>query len=153
MKTQNEEHLDFGDGAISAKIASLTFIQAIISRMASNSLKIKTFFIGFLSVFITIKTNFTGVTILSYLIPVMITFCACYLDAYYLMQERIFRHVYNIKSQIKPGINENFFDIKELIKESNKKETILDAIKSPSIRPFYLTSLAFIVLINWSIHA
>ncbi|MCL6388870.1 hypothetical protein EXT55_22115 [Pectobacterium carotovorum subsp. carotovorum] len=149
----NEEKLDLGDGSISAKIASLTFIQAIVARMASNSLKIKTFFIGFLGVFITIKTNFTGVTTLSYLIPLIIAICSCYLDSYYLMQERIFRHVYNEKSQIKPNIEENFFNIKDSIKENSSKETIIKTMKSPSITPFYLTSLLFIVLINWSVHA
>lgn len=150
---RNESEQDFGDGSIAAKIASLTFLQNIISRMAGNSLKIKTFFIGFLGVFITIKTSFTGITALSYIIPLIITICACYLDSYYLTQERIFRHVYNEKSAKKPDENTNFFEIKEEIANNREKENVIKTMKSPAIRPFYLTSLLFIILINWSIHA
>lgn len=148
-----ESGQDFGDGSISAKIASLTFLQGIISRMASNSLKIKTFFIGFLGVFITIKTSFTGITTLSYVIPLIITICACYLDSYYLTQERIFRHIYNEKSAKKPTGDTNFFEIKEEIKNNKDKENVISTMKSPAIYPFYLTSFLFIILINWSIHA
>lgn len=76
----------------------LSTLQAIVSRMATNSVNCKTWCITLTSALLVVladkgKVNFVWVA----LIPVLLF---CFLDAYYLAQERAFRESYSCRQKI-----------------------------------------------------
>lgn len=73
------------------KIKHLEFIQEAINRMGSNSFKIKTSAITFVSASILSSTQNSSYALAS--IPAVLIFWL--LDSYYLQQERKFRGLYN----------------------------------------------------------
>jgi len=139
---QSTEHSDYG---LPAKIASLTNLQSVITRMASNSQMMKTWAITIVTGFIAIKSTLGGLGCLAYLVPLLLCFCFSYLDAYYLSQERIFRCVYNELASILVGTNHNYLNFSPEIKKHKDEEnnSLKKCYKSPSVIYFYLP-LAFI---------
>ncbi|EMF8479017.1 hypothetical protein ABM000_07590 [Morganella morganii] len=149
IENLQSEHRDDG---LPAKVASLTSLQAIIARMASNSQLMKTWAITIVTGFIAIKSTFGGLGYLSYLVPFFLCFSFSYLDSYYLSQERIFRDVYNKLAEMPVGSNVNYLNFKDEIIYSSKKEgnSIIDCYKSPSVIYFYIPMviIATIILIK-----
>ncbi len=75
------------------KIKHLEFIQAVITRMNTNSFQIKSWTVTIVSALLAIYASSKNVNfILIGLLPVIVFWL---LDAYYLMQERKFRGLYN----------------------------------------------------------
>lgn len=139
---QSIEHSDYG---LPAKVAALTNLQSIITRMASNSQLMKTWAITIVTGFIAIKSTLGGLGCLSYVVPLLLCFCFSYLDSYYLSQERIFRCVYNELASIVVGSSHNYLNFSPEVKKhkDEEKNSVRNCYKSPSILYFY-APLAFI---------
>ena len=79
-------------------IKHLEFIQSVIIRMNTNSFQIKSWCVAIVSALLAVSASSKDVLfILVAIIPVIIFW---FLDAYYLMQERKFRGLYNDVSKI-----------------------------------------------------
>ncbi len=119
-----------------SNIKHLEFIQAVITRMNTNSFQIKgwaiTIAAALLAVFASTKNE---LFILVSLLPVAVFW---FLDTYYLMQERKFRGLYNDVA----GVSENPKDIKEFEMRPDLyvggKYSYFDVFKSPTILRLYL---------------
>jgi hypothetical protein len=124
----------------------LGFLQGIIARMATNSSNCKTWCVTLVSALLIFiadknKPNFTWIA----LIPIVLF---CFLDAFYLGEERAFRDSYNdfVQQMNTQGITTaNIFKIspprgfKPLI-------ATLSSLLSFAIYPFYLSLLLMIGL-------
>ena len=75
------------------KIQHLEFIQNIINRMNSNSFQIKEWMITIVSALLALYANNSNEAFI--FVAVIPTSLFWYLDAYYLLQERRFRELYN----------------------------------------------------------
>ena len=75
------------------KIQHLEFIQNIINRMNLNSFQIKEWMITIVSALLALYANSDNVAYI--FVAIVPTFLFWYLDAYYLLQERRFRELYN----------------------------------------------------------
>lgn len=75
------------------KLKHLEFIQTIIARMANNSFLIKGWSVTIAAAFFALaaKDSDQIFSVLA-IFPILVFW---YLDAYYLRQERLFRHLYN----------------------------------------------------------
>ncbi|RWX75348.1 hypothetical protein, partial [Pseudomonas aeruginosa] len=77
-----------------SKIAHLTFVQGVISRMAANSFLVKGWTIALVAALLAIgadKLTFSYLIIV--LVPVILFW---WLDAFYLHQETLYRKLYEI---------------------------------------------------------
>jgi hypothetical protein len=136
----------------------LNILQGVITRMATNSANCKTWCITLVSALIVLiadkgKTNLTPIA----LIPVLLF---CFLDAYYLGQERAFREAYNEFVQrlhapiptpndpkaIIPATTTDLFRIAPK-RGFNVVTYTVDALKSFAIYPFYLSLLAMLAIV------
>ncbi|MEB7926099.1 hypothetical protein NGJ69_20700 [Atlantibacter hermannii] len=140
MREKESVQPEFRDDGITAKIATLTNLQAIITRMASNSQLMKTWAITVITGFIAIKSTLGGLGCLSYFVPLILCFAFSYLDSYYLSQERVFRNVYNELASKLVGTETNYLDFKDEIKKSslNPENHLKHCYKSSSIAFFYI---------------
>lgn len=118
------------------KINHLEMIQAIITRMNSNSFMLKGWAVTLVAgVFALASKEANKFYFLIAFIPV-ITFWG--LDAYYLLQERLYRSLYNIVREL----NENDIDFsmntnrEEIL--NNEKNSFGSCLKSDTILCFYL---------------
>ena len=126
-------------------IKHLEFIQAVITRMNTNSFQIKgwaiTIVAALLAVFASTKNK---LFILVSLFPVVVFW---FLDAYYLMQERKFRGLYNDVA----GVSENPKDIKEFEMRPDLyvggKYSYFDVFKSSTILRLYLPLVLCLICI------
>jgi len=139
---------EYDDDGMQSKISALTNIQSIITRMATNSLTMKTWSVTVITGFIAIKSSLGGLGCLGYLVPLLVCFCFSYLDSYYLSQERIFRGVYNELASILVGSGYNYLNFSSEIKkqESDINNSLRMCYRSSSIKYFYLP-MAFLSLI------
>ncbi len=120
-------------------IKHLEFIQAVITRMNTNSFQIKgwtiTIVAALLAVFASTKKD---LFILVSLLPVIAFW---FLDSYYLLQERKFRGLYNDIA----GVTKGPKDIKEFEMRPDLyvggKYSYFDVFKSPTILRLYLPLL------------
>jgi len=117
-------------------IKHLEFIQAVITRMNTNSFHIKGWTITIVAAFLAVfaSTN-NELFILVSLLPVAVFWI---LDAYYLMQERKFRGLYNDVA----GVSKSPKDIKEFEMRPDLyiggKYSYFDVFKSSTILRLYL---------------
>lgn len=81
------------DSITARRLKYLEMIQAIITRMASNSFLIKAWNLTLISAIFAFSEKISQVFVASY-IPVVVFWL---LDAYYLSQERSFRNLWNAK--------------------------------------------------------
>lgn len=115
----------------------LEFIEATISRMAGNSLKIKGLSVTLTTAFIALVKDLENpMMCLSIIFPI---FALGFLDAYYLRFERKFRGVYssviNRDGKVKPyGMPIN--------KYTSGKYSFCSCLKSGSVLLFYLALIA-----------
>ena len=123
-------------------IKSMEFCQAIIKRMASNSFRLKQWFLLAVTAMFTVFSKvvfFENIKFhienLFFLAPLIVFPC---LDAYYLQQERLFREIYNdfMKCINNNKTIRNPFDMKPT-KEQRGQFSIWNVIFSISIAPFY----------------
>ena len=113
----------------SCKIKHLEFIQNIITRMNSNSFTIKGWMVTIVSALLALYANSSNeIFIFIAIVPVFIFWV---LDAYYLMQERIFRNLYNdvIHDRITPVFS---------MKPKDNTVCYFEVLWSKTIWPLYL---------------
>lgn len=136
IEKNSSEHNDDG---LTAKIASLTILQGIVSRMASNSQMMKTWAITIVTGFIAIKSTLGGIGCFTNLVPVLVCCAFSFLDAYYLSQERVFRSVYNKLSEIPVGSGAHYLAFRQEIKSAiqQPKNKVKACYTSLSIICFY----------------
>jgi hypothetical protein len=119
------------------KLKHLEFIQLVISRMAMNSFLLKgwtlTITTAFIAFFADKNLNFFVVYF-----PVILFW---FLDAYFLWQEKLFRHLYDeVREQKENEINFS-------MKIKPKKENFLNVFTSITLVLFYLGVIATIILL------
>ncbi|ENR5393956.1 hypothetical protein ACEWIT_003772 [Providencia rettgeri] len=126
------------------KITGLGFLQTIISRMANNSFYIKGWVLTLFLAIIVLKkeTSYSSCTLEISIILVTLLFC--FLDAYYLQQERVFRAIYNHLSTSKNN-NDNFLNLNP--KDYSFNISYISSFSSPSIWLFYIAIIASTVLV------
>ncbi|MFO1431004.1 MAG: hypothetical protein U1F76_12795 [Candidatus Competibacteraceae bacterium] len=126
----------------------VTILQAIISRMASNSAACKTWCITLVSAILVIvadkgKPEYVWIT----MIPIVLFL---FLDSYYLGLERFFREVYNTFINKLQSDKATINDVFTVGVDTSFKETItfiFRALWSVSIWPFYgLLGLMLIII-------
>ena len=124
-------------------IKHLEFVQAVITRMNTNSFQIKgwtiTIVAALLAIFASTKNE---LFILVSLFPVIVFW---FLDTYYLTQERKFRGLYSDIA----GISENPKNLKEFEMRPDLyvggKYSYFNVFKSPTILPLYLPLILFLI--------
>jgi hypothetical protein len=138
----------------------LDLIQAIVTRMASNSFQVKTWLIGILSALIafekdTIFAQAAGEKLLSIqmnaflFLPIL---CFWYLDAFFLSTEKLYRELYKWVVKYRPVTDAYLYDLntfkrkvedveEDLMKPGN---SISDMMRSKTLLPFYLMPLFFV---------
>lgn len=122
------------------KLKHLEFVQGAISRMSSNSFKIKGWYITVITAIIalTVETNNYLYLLVGY-IPIMLFWA---LDSYYLQQERRFTEVYKIVS----GESEDKIDFD--MNKQIKGQCILKVAFSKTIWPLYvIPAILFMIIL------
>lgn len=131
------------NGNLTAKIASLSTLQTIITRMATVSVSIKTIYITVFGFFISGYWLDGGFVIWQkYLTFFFVMFFFIILDSYYLSVEKKYRFVYEALSEKDVDGVVNFFIWKPYYKNFQ-----LDALKSFSVWGFYISVFAIYVLV------
>lgn len=132
------------------KVTGLGFLQSIISRMANNSFYIKGWVLTLFLAIIVLKKEISYSSCTLEIAIIMVTLLFCFLDAYYLQQEKIFRELYNYLSGSEKK-DENFLNINpksEKYKDvKDIKSPYIKSFKSPSILLFYIAIIASTILI------
>lgn len=130
----------------------LSILQAIVSRMATNSANCKTWCVTLVSAILVIvadkgKADYIWIT----LIPVLLFF---FLDAYYLGLERDFRSLYNkFIRNIHTG-NVSADEVFTISVEGSFAHTavlVANSMLSPSIFPFYTLLLVMLVVARFKV--
>jgi hypothetical protein len=124
----------------------LNLLQAIITRMATNSSNCKNWCITIVSALLVFiadkgKTNFISIA----LIPILLF---CFLDAYYLAQERAFRESYNTFVKTMHTGEATPQDLFKITPQRgfNIATYTLNALTSFAIYPFYLSLLTMLAI-------
>jgi hypothetical protein len=138
-------------GESAAVQSHLGMVQAIVTRMATNSVNCKTWCISLVSAILVIiadkgPPDYAWIA----LIPVVL-FLA--LDAYYLGQERAFRDSYNhfVRSLHDGTITPQDLFVIRPMRGFNVVQALLKATLSFAVYPFYLTLAATIAIARFLI--
>lgn len=122
------------------KIKHLEFIQAIITRMNSNSFQIKNWAITIIAAFLALYVSGSSPEyILAAIVPTLVFW---FLDAYYLQQERMFRRLYN-----DVVAERRVADFSMPINEY--RECFWSAFFSRTIGVLYFVVMLFLLLLYW----
>ncbi len=122
-------------------IEELKILQGVINRMAQNSLECKKWTlalaVGVLSLKIEAISHLYGLCVLGVLLA-----CFYFLDAYYLMQERLFREQWLIKNRLKT--DERLF---EVFPAHQTCRCVLYSctMRSPSLFPYWALGLCLVI--------
>ncbi|WRG46289.1 hypothetical protein E5E39_07055 [Helicobacter pylori] len=123
-------------------IEELKILQGVINRMAQNSLECKKWtlalVVGVLSLKVEAISNFYGLCVLGVLLA-----CFYLLDAYYLMQERLFREQYQwlIKNRLKT--DERLFEVFPA-HQTCQSTQFLSAMRSFSLFSYWVLGLCLV---------
>ncbi|RVZ85124.1 hypothetical protein [Helicobacter pylori] len=123
-------------------IEELKILQGIINRMAQNSLECKKWtlalVVGVLSLKIEAISNSYGLCFLGVLL-----LCFWFLDAYYLMQEKLFREQYQwlIKNRLKT--DERLFEVFPTHQTCQSMQ-LLSSMFSISLLPYWVLALCLV---------
>ncbi|OOQ06042.1 hypothetical protein KVC78_06950 [Helicobacter pylori] len=123
-------------------IEELKILQGVINRMVQNSLECKKWtlalVVGVLSLKIESISNSYGLCVLRVLL-----LCFWFLDAYYLMQEKLFREQYRwlIKNRLKT--DERLFEVFPA-HQTCQLIQLLSAMRSPSLFPYWALGLCLV---------
>lgn len=135
------------------KVAGLSFLQSIVSRMANNSFYIKGWDLTLFVAIIALKKDITHYGNYLFIALFVSSVMFFFLDAYYLQQERIFRKIYNYLAEKDVG-DTNFFKlnpscyIEDFRKQDMdvKKLSYCDALSSRAHLMFHIPLIAFVFL-------
>lgn len=126
------------------KLKFLEFIQSIITRMNANSFQTKAMCIAIISALFAIYATTQNPHII--LITFMPLVICCFLDSYYLWQERRFRALYS--EVIKKNNKIKDFDLSAFVNYHKGFLSYLNTFLSISIWLFYI-SIGVCSLILW----
>ncbi|WRF77942.1 hypothetical protein FNE38_07100 [Helicobacter pylori] len=124
-------------------VEELKILQSVINRMAQNSLECKKWtlalVVGVLSLKIEAISNLYGLCVLRVLL-----LCFWFLDAYYLMQEKLFREQYRwlIKNRLKTDAR--LFEVFPIHQTCQLTQS-LSAMRSFSLFPYWVLGLCLVV--------
>ncbi len=133
----------------------LNSIQNVISRLAQNSFRVKTWYPAIFSAVILIgfaySDSFVKLLIYSMLIIILIAFW--YLDSYYLREERLFRRLYNEKveeynDETQRGKMKIFeMNVKEISEEEQRTIRIMISISELCFYiPFLIVLIGLLIM-------
>lgn len=125
----------------------ISLIEEIIKRMANNTFIIKGWAITVISALLTLGTSLK-INFSIYIIIIVIDVAFCFLDCFYLRQERLYRNLYSYVIKCSKDENEqiDYYNLNASL-YSNKRTRYVNVICSKSILPLYgmLVILIFIV--------
>ncbi len=113
----------------------LEFIQAIVSRMASNLFFLRGWTITLIAALLALFIKGNGSNYVIYFLIILIL-VFWILDGYFLSQERLFRDLYNHVRKLKEEEIDFSMDISEYKKY--KKNTLIHMMFSSTLLVFYL---------------
>ncbi|MCQ2710244.1 hypothetical protein JT073_04410 [Helicobacter pylori] len=123
-------------------IEELKILQGVINRMAQNSLECKKWtlalVVGVLSLKIEAISNFYGLCVLGVLLA-----CFYLLDAYYLMQEKLFREQYQWLIENRLKTDERLFEVLPAHQTCHLTQ-FLSAMFSFSLFPYWALALCLV---------
>ncbi len=123
-------------------VEELKILQGVINRMAQNSLECKKWtlalVVGVLSLKIEAVSNFYGLCVLGVLLA-----CFYLLDAYYLMQEKLFREQYQWLIENRLKTDERLFEVLPAHQTCQSMQ-LLSAMFSISLFPYWVLDLCLV---------
>ncbi|MCQ2848015.1 hypothetical protein JT050_00335 [Helicobacter pylori] len=123
-------------------VEELKILQGVINRMAQNSLECKKWtlalVVGVLSLKIEAISNFYGLCVLGVLLA-----CFYLLDAYYLMQEKLFREQYQWLIENRLKTDERLFEVLPAHQTCHLTQ-FLSAMFSFSLFPYWALALCLV---------
>lgn len=128
------------------KYKHMDYIQSAISRMTSNSFYLKGWNVTIIAAIVALSFKESDWRIYACALVLNVVFW--FLDAYYLMQEKLFRELYDKVSKIS---DDSLVDFSMNTSEFKEKVSAIPClmIKSISITPLYLSiSAVLLVLIH-----
>lgn len=132
-----------------AKVKHLEMIQNVITRMASNSFALKGLTITLVvGIFAFIEKDLDKVCVIVAFIPIIVFWR---LDSYYLMQERLYRFLYEQVSNLE---NSNINYSMKVNPEDSKEQkfTLLNCMFSKTELWFYFPLVILTIIILFVIH-
>ncbi|MFP5955513.1 hypothetical protein ACLF9F_07300 [Helicobacter pylori] len=124
-------------------IEELKILQGVINRMAQNSLECKKWTlalaVGVLSIKVEAISHLYGLCVLGVLL-----LCFWFLDAYYLMQERLLREQYQWLIENRLKTDERLFEVFPA-HQTCQSTQFLSAMRSPSLLPYWVLGLCLVV--------
>jgi len=123
------------------KISHLEFVQKVINRLANNSFLIKGWSVTLVAALTTLSSGSKDQYLIIAYLPVIIF---CFLDTYYLWQERLFRECYEkIRIKKERDIDFSMIITKEILDRNDYFETFF----SKAIMPFYLGVVGTVIIL------
>ncbi|WP_181226374.1 hypothetical protein [Helicobacter pylori] len=123
-------------------VEELKILQGVINRMAQNSLECKKWTlalaVGVLSLKIEAISNSYGLCVLGVLL-----LCFWFLDAYYLMQEKLFRKQYQWLIENRLKTDERLFEVLPAHQTCQSMQ-LLSAMFSISLLPYWVLALCLV---------
>lgn len=119
--------------ASSEQIAHLGFIQGVINRMGSNSAMIKGWTVTLVAAIFALASKDSNQNFI--FIALIAALLFCFLDAYYLSQEKQYRELYK---RVAEKNDVDFFSMDAHSSACKSADFFLSALKSISIYLFYL---------------
>lgn len=134
----------------------LELIQAIISKVSSNSFEVKKWLVGILTALIIFKNdellggNIRVIWLLG--LPIL---CFWYLDAFFLSIEKFYREMYEWVITFRSQTDKYLYDLKTEKREypqgtvidlKKTKNSVLSSAFSRTVWPFYLLPITFIII-------
>ncbi|MCQ2851710.1 hypothetical protein JT193_06855 [Helicobacter pylori] len=123
-------------------IEELKILQGVINRMAQNSLECKKWTLALVVEVLSLKieaiSNFYGLCVLGVLL-----LCFWFLDAYYLMQEKLFRKQYQWLIENRLKTDEKLFEVFPT-HQTCQLTQFLSAMRSPSLFPYWALGLCLV---------
>ncbi|GAA8160234.1 hypothetical protein NP05261_14700 [Helicobacter pylori] len=124
-------------------IEELKILQGVINRMAQNSLECKKWTlalaVGVLSLKIETISHLYGLCVLGVLLA-----CFYLLDAYYLMQEKLFREQYQWLIENRLKTDERLFEVFPA-HQTCQLTQFLSAMRSLSLLPYWVLALCLVL--------
>ena len=128
------------------RIKHLEFIQAVITRMNTNSFQLKEWSIAVYAALLALYAGSNGNKVFLFIavVPAVLFWL---LDAYYLQQERKFRGVYNDVAELtndSERINVRIFEM-PIQKYTGEKYSYWNVLRSRTIFPLYILMILLAV--------
>lgn len=127
----------------------LEFIQNVVNRMNTNSFQLKELTVLIITACLAIYASDKNIWMI--LVPILPTAVFWYIDAYYLLQERKFRAMYDdVAGVTNPPINQvklYQMSVREYTVEKGVRFSMWNAFKSITVRNFYGILIISLILI------